>query len=99
VAFDPDRTAAPGEPNSAAVDKFTAAHIAVGAGFGLLRVPFLWTLAAAIGWELLERPARVRYNLYRAAPKFYSGQDTALNSTIDVAANMAGWWLGRRLRG
>jgi hypothetical protein len=80
--------------NHSAVDRFTLAHGALGAAFGFVRAPVWATLVWALGWEIIERPLKDRWpHLFPHAT-----QDTAINSIVDAAAGMAGWWAGEKLR-
>ena len=87
-------TAAPGTINGDTVDRFTLAHAAVGAAYGMLGLRWGTVVVLAIGWELLERP------LKNAVPQAFphATQDTAANALADTAAVIGAWWLVRRLR-
>lgn len=75
------------------VDRYTLGHGMVGFLAGLRGVPWYWTLATAIGWELVENP------LKRALPEVFpvAVPDTLENAGLDVAAWMAGWGLAQLL--
>jgi len=82
----------PTKVNGAIVDQFALGHLAVGAFYGRLQLPWCATLALAIGWELLERPAKAhRPDLFP-----HPSQDSAPNALIDVAAVMVGWAYARQ---
>lgn len=88
------RQAIPGEINGDALDRFTAAHFAIGVGYGLAGLPWYAALGLALGWELVEIPLKDH------APQVFprSSQDTVPNAICDVAAVMAGWAAGRKMR-
>ena len=92
------RTARPGEINYYAFDRFTFGHAAIGAGLGRVGAPFWATALFAVGWEIAERPLRVRGVLQMRAPDSYLGQDTAENALWDAMSMMGGWWLGNQWR-
>lgn len=92
------RTARPGEVNYDPVDRFTFAHVGVGAAYRLLGMPFWGAALLGIGWELLERPLRVRGVLRKLKPDAYRYQDTAENALVDALAVMGGWWLAGALK-
>ena len=75
--------------NAAPVDRFTALHLAAGAGLGALRVPGSWAVAFAVGWEILERPLKTRFP--GAFP--HPSQDAPPNALLDVSAVLLGYWL------
>jgi hypothetical protein len=81
------RTALPGEINYHPFDRWTIGHLGVGVWFGLLRAPWWATLAAAIAWEIVERPLKDRL----FTPMVGSTQDTTVNAVFDVIAWMAGY--------
>jgi hypothetical protein len=58
---------------------------------------FMWVLLAEAGWEVLEN-SPIIIDRYRAQTMAvgYAG-DTILNSVMDVASCMLGWWIARRL--
>jgi hypothetical protein len=95
---DGKQTALPGHINHAVVDRYTAAHLAVGVLMGAARVPWWGATGAAVGWEIAERP------LKRKFPKIFphATQDTPANMIGDAVAMVGGWvlWqvLARRKR-
>lgn len=91
----PQPVASPGTINGDMLDRFTLAHAAVGAVYGLAGLGGAPVVALALGWELLERP------LKDAAPQLFphATQDTAANAIADAAAVIVGWWVVRRMRG
>lgn len=98
IAWPRMRTAEPGEINYYAMDRFTLGHVAVGMGIAALGAPFWAAAVFGVGWELLERPLRVRGLLQALAPESYLGQDTAENALWDAMAVMGGWWLAAEWR-
>lgn len=91
---DAARTARATEINGAPIDRFTLAHVAVGAVYGMVGLKFPTVAFMAIGWELIERP------LKRSAPGVFPNatQDTAPNAILDAGATMAGWYIGRAIQ-
>lgn len=85
------RTARPGEVNFEPIDHWTWGHAAVGAGANALGAPFWATALFAVGWELFERPVRIRAVAQSIAPESYAGQDTAENALWDAMFTMVGW--------
>lgn len=85
--------AKPGELNYALVDRYTAAHGAWGFLLAAGRIPLGYTIAFAVGWELLERP------LKDAFPKLfpYRTQDSFQNAAGDALAMVAGWFVWKKL--
>jgi len=82
-----NRTAYPGEINYPPLDRFTAAHYAVGVILGAARVPWWGALIFAVGWEIIERPIK------RAAPRLFphGTQDTVPNMICDALAMVGGY--------
>lgn len=89
------RQARPGEANHAFADRFTLAHAAIGAVYGLLALPLLAALGLALAWELVENP------LKRVLPRVFPHptKDTLLNALGDVLAVLSGWAAARFLAG
>ena len=87
------RKAQEGEIDYHTIDRFTAAHFAVGAVMGALRAPWWLAVGSAVAWELVEDP------LKRARPDlFYQPTiDTPDNAVVDAAAWVLGWGLLYRL--
>lgn len=83
------RKALPGEVNYEPIDRFTAAHAAVGFIMGAARVPMPLVVTAAIGWEVIERPLKRRH------PSLFPSQtqDSLANATFDTLAMIAGRYL------
>ena len=82
------RPALPGEINGDPVDRFTVAHFAWGAGFGVAGAPWWLALGCALVWDIfVERPLKDR------RPDWFphSTQDTAEHIAVDAAAWMLGW--------
>lgn len=84
--------AAEGEIDHHTIDRYTLAHAAVGVAMGLIRAPWWVTVAAAVGWELVENP------LKRAYPDAFAQKtvDTPDNAITDIAAWILGWAIMRR---
>lgn len=75
------------------VDRFTAAHAALGFSLGLWGAPWWVALLSTLGFELVED------GLKRIAPGVFpvGDPDTWSNSILDSAAWMAGWGIGRAI--
>jgi hypothetical protein len=80
--------------NHAFADRFTLAHAAIGAVYGLA-LPLLGALGLALLWELVENP------LKRVLPRVFPHptKDTLRNAVGDVLAVMSGWAAARFLAG
>ena len=79
----------PGEVNHPALDRFTAVHAAIGAGYALFGIGFGWAVALAVVWELVEDALKAY--LPRLFP--HATGDTLRNAAIDALAVVAGWAL------
>jgi hypothetical protein len=90
------RKARPGELNYALVDRYTAAHAAVGFILGAGRISVPKVAAFAVAWEVAERP------LKDAFPELFPSQtqDSLQNATGDAISMVLGrllWsWLEPR---
>jgi hypothetical protein len=75
------------------VDRYTAAHGALGFVLGVWGAPWWVALGSTLLFELCEDA------LKRAAPSLFpvAAPDTWANSILDSAAWMAGWGVGRAL--
>jgi hypothetical protein len=84
-----DRTVA-APINEAIVDRFTLAHLGVGAAAGAMRLPLWWVVVGSLMFEIME-------NLLQ--PKFLSifpntaDRDSPMNSSADTLAVILGWWV------
>jgi hypothetical protein len=76
-----------GQVNQEPFDRLTAVHAAIGTFYGLIRVPWWWTLSAAAIWEVVE------YRLKQRAPELFAWptQDSPVNAVMDIAVTMGGW--------
>ncbi len=81
--------------NKTPIDWWTPMHFGSGLVVGLLGVPFWAAVAITVGYEVLEY-----YHETPSGSLLFGSQsvETPLNSTIDVAAYLAGWSLGTRVR-
>lgn len=74
-------------------DRYTLAHVGIGAGYGVLGAPWWLALLLTLGWEAIEDPLkRIRPSWFYVDPE--TGQprfDTMRNRLGDVAGVMAGW--------
>lgn len=80
------------EQNRAALDPWTVVHFSTGLAFGLMRLPFRWTLPVAVGYEFLEQLLE-RKKMGREVFET-SGPESVPNATLDVVAFAAGHALG-----
>lgn len=81
------------EQNRAAVDPWTAVHVAAGLAAGLMNIPLRWTLAAGVAYEIAEQ-------IIERIPEgqeFFetSGPERASNAVVDVAVLVVGHRLGQ----
>lgn len=83
--------AKPGGINRDLLDRFTLAHAAIGALYGLIGLSLPWMLVLAVGWELVEDPLKAY--LPRLFP--HGTSDTLRNAVGDVVAVIGGWWIAR----
>jgi len=79
--------AKPGEVNHDCVDRFTLVHASIGVVYGLVGLGLGFTLALAVGWELVENPLKAY--LPRLFPN--ATRDTLRNAVCDGLAVLAGW--------
>ena len=89
------RPAKPGELNWKAVDQFTALHVISGAVMGKMGMEMSTAFLLGAGWEVAEVPLKKNF------PSMFPSEtyDSGANKIVDIAAVMAGWWLGDRLNG
>jgi len=80
-------TATLGQINRDPFDRLTIIHMAIGTFYGMIRVPWWWTLGAAAVWEVIE------FRMKPRAPELFAwpAQDSPINAVMDVAITMAGW--------
>lgn len=80
------------DQNRAAIDPWTAVHMSAGLAFGLMAIPRAWSLAAAVGYEVLEQ----YFERTETGRRLFEtkGPETAGNAVVDTAIFMAGHWLG-----
>ncbi|HLT46811.1 MAG TPA: hypothetical protein VK002_06245 [Rubricoccaceae bacterium] len=81
------------EQNRAAVDPWTAVHLAAGLALGLMAVPLRHALATAVIYEAAEQVFERR----ACGQSFFetSGPEVLPNALVDMVAFAAGHWLGR----
>jgi hypothetical protein len=80
--------------NQAAIDQYTAAHVASGVLLRLIgRVPWWAALGLAIGWEVVE----IKIKKMGLLP--VNDPDSFGNWTVDILSVMAGYGFGRLLDG
>ncbi len=81
------------QQNRAAVDPWTAVHVAAGLAAGLMAIPLRWALAAAVAYELAEQA----FERSPEGQEFFetSGPERVPNALVDVIALVAGHRLGR----
>lgn len=83
----PQPLAAPNAANGRPFDRFSLLHFAGGAVMGMLDFRPAPALAAAIGWDVLERPLKDFF------PQFFpvATQDSPRHVMCDVACVMTGY--------
>ena len=81
------------EQNRAAVDPWTAVHMAAGLALGLMNVPLRYAVTASIAYELAEQV----FERHEAGQNFFqtSGPESLPNAIVDTAVFIAGHRLGR----
>jgi hypothetical protein len=82
------------EQNRAAFDPWTVVHFASGLAAGLMKIPYEWSLPAAVAYELaeqyVERQEWGREMLGTKKP------ESLPNAVVDVLAFAAGQWTAHR---
>ena len=73
--------------NKDPVDRFTLAHVAVGATYGVAGLSWPVALALTVAYELGEKMFKEQFPDIFPDASF----DTVSNKVVDVAANMLGW--------
>jgi hypothetical protein len=81
------------EQNRAAVDPWTAVHLAMGLALGLTATPLCRALAAAVAYEVAEQVFERR--AWGQAFFVTSGPEALANAMVDLAVFVAGHGLGR----
>lgn len=81
------------DQNHAAVDPWTAVHLAAGLALGLVDVPMSWALGAAIGYEVAEQWLERR----EWGQQFFhtQGPESPPNAVVDVVVFYFGHRLGQ----
>ncbi|MEX2015099.1 MAG: hypothetical protein WD873_00590 [Candidatus Hydrogenedentales bacterium] len=81
------------DQNRAAVDPWTAVHLAAGLALGLMSVPLRRALAASIAYEFAEQV----FERHEAGQNFFKtrGPESLPNAIVDTAVFVAGHRLGR----
>lgn len=77
--------------NNGAIDRYTSEHFGAGVTAVVLGVPWWATLLGSITWEVLED--KLKDKIPASFP--YASHDSLLNASVDTAAVMTGWALGR----
>jgi hypothetical protein len=80
------------DPNIRPLDQYTVAHFFLGMLYGTPSPPWWVPFTTALVFEWIERPAK-RWN-----PEIFpvATQDSWINSALDIAAVMAGWFVMSR---
>jgi len=80
------------DQNQAVIDPWTAVHTAMGLAAGLMGLPFLPMMAAAVAYEVIEHS----FEDSEAGQRFFdiSGPETIGNVMADLAVFGVGWYLG-----
>lgn len=82
--------------NEAPVDGWTAIHTAVGLAAGAAGVPLGWSAAAAAAYEVAE----YAHEWPKGSKLFGSKRpESGLNIAVDLGVFLAGWWIGKKIRG
>jgi len=83
-----------GDQNEAVLDPWTVVHFATGLALGLVSMPWLPSIGAAVGYELAEQWGERR----QLGQEFFdvSGPESVPNAITDVVVFAAGFYLGRR---
>ena len=81
------------EQNRAAVDPWTAVHLAAGLAAGLMNLPVAGAMAASVAYEFAEQV----FERQRWGQRLFetSGPESAANAVVDTAVFFAGHVLGR----
>jgi len=81
------------QQNRAAVDPWTAVHVAAGLAAGLMNVPLRWTIGAGVVYELVEQV----FERVPEGQEFFetSGPERVSNALVDVAVLVVGHRLGQ----
>lgn len=81
------------EQNRAAVDPWTAVHLAAGLAAGLMNVPLAAAVAASLAYEIAEQ----FFERQRWGQELFetSGPESPANAVVDTAVFFAGHVLGR----
>lgn len=82
------------DQNFAAIDPWTAIHVAAGLAAGLVQVPFWPAMGGAVAYEVFEHYAETQawgQRLFKT-----SGAENQRNMAVDVLVFAAGHWLGSR---
>ena len=81
-------------PNVDPIDRYTWGHGAVGFCLGLWGMPWWAALGTSVAFEVVEN-----FVLKPALPSIFpvGSRDTLANATVDTAAWMAGYGLGRAI--
>lgn len=81
------------DQNEAAVDPWTAVHLAAGLATGLMDVPIRWALSAALAYEIAEQWFERR----DWGQKLFvtHGPESLPNAVVDTAIFYAGYRLGQ----
>jgi len=80
------------EQNNAAIDPWTAVHLATGLGAGLMDLPLKPVMVAGALYEILEQVLESKPdNIFNV-----SGPEILSNVAVDMLVLWAGWHLGQR---
>lgn len=81
------------EQNQAAVDPWTAVHLAAGLAAGLMNVPLAGAMAASVAYEIAEQ----FFERQRWGQELFetSGPESPANAVVDTAVFFTGHVLGR----
>ena len=80
--------------NTAPLDRFTAAHAAMGIAAAAMGVPLPAVLVIAVGWEVLEQPLKRKFPGRFPNPN----PDSTKNAVWDINATVIGYAAGETMR-
>lgn len=82
------------EQNQGAIDPWTVVHFSMGLAAGLMKLPFVPVMTAAVAYELIEHT----FEDSEYGKEFFdiSGPENGANVVVDLAVFVLGYWLADR---